>query len=76
MDEDGEVEYKTTWYRWVILAVFAGMAFNANMIVASFNSLVDPIVIGFGVAETWIIVMMTVPHIIYAPLSLLVSRMF
>ena len=56
--------------------MFSGMAFNSNMIIGSFNALVDPIVTGFGVAETWIIVMMTVPHIIYAPLSLVVSRMF
>ena len=71
-----ETEYTTTWYRWVIVALFAGLAFCSNMVVASFNSLVDPLQTAFGVSEGWIIVMMTMSHIIYAPLSILVSWMF
>ena len=63
-------------YRWVILALYSGMTFNSNMIVASFNSLVDPIVTGFGVSEAWVITMMTMSHIIYAPVSFMVSWMF
>ena len=46
------------------------------MIVASFNSLVDPIVTGFGVSEAWVITMMTMSHIIYLPLSIMVTWMF
>jgi hypothetical protein len=60
----------------VILAVYSGMTFNSNMIVASFNSLVDPIVTGFGVSEAWVITMMTMSHIIYLPLSIMVTWMF
>ena len=41
--KDDGIEYSGTWYRWVILFLFSGLAFNANMIVASFNSLVDPL---------------------------------
>ena len=52
------------------------MTFNSNMIVASFNSLVDPIVTGFGVSEAWVITMMTMSHIIYLPLSIMVTWMF
>ena len=69
-------EYTATPYRWVILAVYSGMTFNSNMIVASFNSLVDPIVTGFGVSEAWVITMMTMSHIIYLPLSIMVTWMF
>ena len=65
-----------TWYRWVILAVFSGIAFNCNMVVASFNALVDPMKTGFAVNEAWIIIMMTVPHIIYAPMSVVTAKMF
>ena len=69
-------EYPVELYRWVILALYSGMTFNSNMIVASFNSLVDPIVTGFGVSEAWVITMMTMSHIIYAPVSFMVSWMF
>ena len=72
---EGE-EFTASMYRWVILAVYSGMTFNSNMIVASFSSLVDPIVTGFGVSEAWVITMMTMSHIIYAPVSIGVSWMF
>ena len=60
----------------MILAVYSGMTFNTSMIDASFSSLVDPIVTGFGVKETWVITMMTMSLIIYAPVSIVVSWMF
>ena len=42
-------KYKASPYRWAILVLFTGMVFNYNSILAAFTSLVDPVVIGFGV---------------------------
>jgi len=47
--ESNVPEYKVSSYRWVILAVFSGIAFNSFLMVASINPLLELITIGFPV---------------------------
>ena len=41
-----------------------------------YNALVDTIVTGFDISEAWVIALLTMPHIVYAPFSIVVSWMF
>ena len=49
---------------------------NYNTVLCSFTALVDPIVIGFGVKQEVVIIMISMNHIIYGPVSMIVSWMF
>ena len=73
--KDEQEEYQVSAYRWVILAVLTGLKINYNTVLCSFNTLVDPIVIGFGVKQEAVIMMITMNHIIYGPVSFIVSWM-
>ena len=56
-DNDLEEVYQATWYRWVILVIQAGMVMNAQMVLSGFGPLLDPVVNGFKVNESWVILL-------------------
>ena len=52
------------------------MVLNNQMALTAYSPLYDPLVIGFGVSETWVIILQTMPHVSFFPMSFVVSLMF
>ena len=49
---------------------------NVQMVLAGFGPLLDPIVNGFEINESWVVLLQTMPHLMYFPMSFVVTAMY
>ena len=52
------------------------MVCNVVMALSSFGPLADPIATGFGVDEEWVVLLQSMPHFTYFPMTFVTSYMF
>lgn len=68
-DECGEIVYKTTPYRWLILAVFCGILLNNCIAPVGFNAIANNLQVAFGISEWPVMLLLITPSLVYAPAS-------
>ena len=69
MTKSGNIQFKTTPYRWVILMTFCGLFVNLTMAIVGLSGYVAQIKTAFGVDKWAVIFLITLPTVLYAPMN-------
>jgi len=68
--EAGDIKFKTSPYRWVILALFCGLIMNELLMQVGFSAFVAQIQIAYDVEALPVVMLITVPTLLFAPVTL------
>ena len=74
--KSGNIRFKTTPYRWLILLLFCGLILNLAMATVGFSSFVKQIKVAYGINKWPVVLLLVTPTILYAPMNFLSATLF
>ena len=75
--QSGRIQFKTTRYRWLVLAAFAGIILNLAVVIVGFSSFVKELKTAYNISNSlYIVVLIVQPMLLYVPFNFVAAWMF